>query len=259
MRIVAFLFLLFCAFSVSAQIEDPVKWSTSLKKLSANEYELIFVANIQDGWNTYSQYLESDDGPVRTSFHYDKGSFQLVGKNIEEGDRKEGHDKMFDMNVIKLLHTATFRQKIKVTDPSKPITGYVEYMCCNDEKCLPPTEFAFKFMLNEAGAEKKKVGSLDGDKVKDAQNKNAAPTTAPESSVANANFQVTDLSGTANASGLQEYAKWESSIKKLQGNVYEITITGIPEAGWHLYSQFTEEGWRHFPLPLRIPQANTIL
>jgi thiol:disulfide interchange protein DsbD len=210
--------------------------------LSANEYELIFVANIQDGWNTYSQYLESDDGPVRTSFHYDKGTFQLVGKNIEEGDRKEGHDKMFDMNVIKLLHTATFRQKIKVTDPSKPITGYVEYMCCNDEKCLPPTEFAFKFMLNEAGAEKKKVGSLEGDKVKDAQNKNAAPTTAPESSVASADFQVTDLSGAAGAPGLQEYAKWESSIKKLQGNVYEITITGIPEAGWHLYSQFTEEG-----------------
>lgn len=156
MRIVAFFFLLFCAFNVSAQIEDPVKWSTNLKKLSATEYELIFVANIQDGWNTYSQYLESDDGPVRTSFHYDKGTFQLVGKNIEEGDRKEGHDKMFDMNVIKLLHTATFRQKIKVTDPSKPITGYVEYMCCNDEKCLPPTEFAFKFMLNDAGAEKKK-------------------------------------------------------------------------------------------------------
>lgn len=156
MRIVAFLFLLFCTFSVSAQIENPVRWSTNLKKLSATEYELIFVANIQDGWNTYSQYLESDDGPVRTSFHYDKGSFQLVGKNIEEGDRKEGHDKMFDMNVIKLLHTATFRQKVKVTDPSKPITGYVEYMCCNDEKCLPPTEFAFKFILNDAGAEKKK-------------------------------------------------------------------------------------------------------
>lgn len=242
MRIVAFFFLLFCTFSVSAQIEDPVKWSTSLKKLSATEYELIFVANIQDGWNTYSQYLESDDGPVRTSFHYDKGGFQLVGKNIEEGDRKEGHDKMFDMNVIKLLHTATFRQKIKVSDPSKPITGYVEYMCCNDEKCLPPTEFAFKFMLNDAGAEKKKVGSLEGDKLKDAQNKNAAPTTAPESSVANADFQVTDLSGAANTSGLQVYAKWESSIKKLQGNVYELTIKGIPEAGWHLYSQFTEEG-----------------
>ena len=55
-------------------------------------------------------------------------------------------------------------------------------------------------------------------------------------------FQVTDLSGAAATPGLQEYAKWESSIKKLQGNVYEITIKGVPEAGWHLYSQFTEEG-----------------
>lgn len=242
MRIVALLLLLFGAFSVSAQIENPVKWSTNWKKVGTNEYELIFVANIEDGWNTYSQYLESDDGPVRTSFHYDKGTFQLVGKNIEEGDKKEGHDKMFDMNVIKLLHTVTFRQKIKVTDLSKPITGYVEYMCCNDEKCLPPTEFAFKFMLNDAAGEKKKTGSLDADKVKEAQKNNAAPATGSEAEVANADFQVTDLSGTANTAGLQTYAKWESSIKKLSADIYEITIKGIPEAGWHLYSQFTEEG-----------------
>lgn len=242
MRIVAFVLLLFSAWSVSAQIENPVKWSTNWKKVGTNEYELIFVADIQDGWNTYSQYLESDDGPVRTSFHYDKGAFQLVGKNIEEGDKKEGHDKMFDMNVIKLLHKFTFRQKVKVTDLSKPITGYVEYMCCNDEKCLPPTEFAFKFMLTDADGEKKKTGSLEGDKVKEAQKSNAAPANAPETEVANADFQVTDLSGAANPSGLQTYAKWESSIKKLSADVYEITIKGIPEAGWHLYSQFTEEG-----------------
>lgn len=241
MRIVALLLLLFGAFSVSAQIEDPVKWSTNWKKVGTDEYELIFVANIQDGWNTYSQYLESDDGPVRTSFTYDKGSFQLVGKNIEEGDKKTGHDKIFDMNVIKLLHTATFRQKVKVTDLSKPITGYVEYMCCNDEKCLPPTEFAFKFMLNDAGGEKKKTGSVETDQVKDAQNGTSSAKSS-ESEVANANFQVTDLSGAADAPGLQKFAKWESSIKKLQGNIYEITITGIPEAGWHLYSQFNEEG-----------------
>lgn len=241
MRIIALLLLLFSAFGVSAQIEDPIKWSTNWKKVGANEYELIFVANIQDGWNTYSQYLESDDGPVRTSFHYDKGSFQMVGKNIEEGDKKEGHDKLFDMNVIKLLHTATFRQKVKVTDLSKPISGYVEYMCCNDEKCLPPTEFAFKFMLNDAGAEKKKTGSVETDQVKDAQN-NATPAKPSESEIANANFQVTDLSGAADVSGLQKFAKWESSIKKIEGNIYEITIKGIPEAGWHLYSQFTPEG-----------------
>ncbi|MDX2070659.1 MAG: cytochrome c biogenesis protein CcdA [Haliscomenobacter sp.] len=239
MRIVAFFFLLFCTFSVSAQIEDPVKWSTSLKKLSATEYELIFVANIQDGWNTYSQYLESDDGPVRTSFHYDKGSFQLVGKNIEEGDRKEGHDKLFDMNVIKLLHTATFRQKVKVTDPSKPITGYVEYMCCNDEKCLPPTEFAFKFMLNDAGAEKKKVGSIEGDKAKDTQNKNAAPSLATEE-VANADFRTPDESGTV-TNGIKEPVKWQAAIKKLDADTYLLTMTANLDKNWSIYSQHTDE------------------
>lgn len=119
-----------------------------MEKTGAQEYKIIFTAAIEEGWNIYSQYLASDDGPVRTSFTFDAGPhFALVGKNEESGTIKKGHDEMFDMEVIKISKKGTFTQKVKVLDPSKPITGIIEYMCCNELQCLPPKEVPFTIDL----------------------------------------------------------------------------------------------------------------
>ncbi|RMG85503.1 MAG: DUF255 domain-containing protein, partial [Bacteroidetes bacterium] len=61
--------------------------------------------------------------------------------------RKEGHDPMFDMNIVKFAESVTFTQKIKVNDPAKPVTGYLEYMTCDNTRCLPPKEVDFKISL----------------------------------------------------------------------------------------------------------------
>jgi thiol:disulfide interchange protein DsbD len=50
------------------------------------------------------------------------------------------------MNVTKFETYYTIEQKIKITDPSKPITGYLNYMTCNDERCLPPVDVDFELM-----------------------------------------------------------------------------------------------------------------
>lgn len=139
------LFINTVAFS---QVLKPVKWSTDYKQISDNEFDLIYIATIKDGWSIYSQYLESDDGPVRTSFEYDAGDhFSLSGKNKEEGNKKEGFDALFDMNVIKFDKSVTFTQRVKATDLSKPITGYLTFMTCDKSRCLPPTDVDFEFKL----------------------------------------------------------------------------------------------------------------
>ena len=140
------------AFAATAfgQIYNPVKWSFSSKQLSDTEFNLVYTATLEDGWYIYSQYLESDDGPVRTSFTYDKGShFSLAGKNVETSShRKELDDPLFDnMHVIKFAEKVVFTQKIKLTDASKPISGYLSFMTCNNERCLPPTDVDFSFQL----------------------------------------------------------------------------------------------------------------
>lgn len=131
--------------------KSPVNWSTEAHKINAQEYKLVFIATIEDGWNIYSQYMKGDDGPVKTSFTFDsKEGFVCIGKNEESGDIKKIMDELFGMEVIKIKHKAVFTQIIKVTDGSKLITGNIEYMCCNDQQCLPPKQVPFTFDLKSA-------------------------------------------------------------------------------------------------------------
>lgn len=145
--ITLFSLIAFFTTSLSAQL-NPVSWSYTAEKVADNEYDLIFTAAADPGWYIYSQYLESDDGPIRTSFNFtDDDNFELVGKTKEEGKKKEGYDALFDMNVIKFSGTTKFIQRIKTSGSLAEIKGYLEFMTCDNDKCLPPQEIDFAFPL----------------------------------------------------------------------------------------------------------------
>jgi thiol:disulfide interchange protein len=139
--------------SAFAQILNPVKWKFEIEKISGSEYKLKYIAKVEKGWTVYSQYT-SDDGPVPTSVNYEAmEGIQLIGKATEYGHKKEGMDAYFGVNVIKFLADKPFviEQKIKVKDASKVITGYVNYMACDHEKCLPPSDAEFSFKIPSDG------------------------------------------------------------------------------------------------------------
>lgn len=136
------------AFSaVYAQKVEPVKWSFSATKIAGNEYDIALTANIQKGWFIYSQYLESEDGPVPTSIEFFTPAIELAGKTTEEGHKKEGYDAIFDMNLIKYSQKVVFTQRIKVPAGTKQIDGEVMFMSCDDNMCLPPKEVVFTIAL----------------------------------------------------------------------------------------------------------------
>ena len=57
---------------------------------------------------------------------------------------------------IKFPHgPVVFTQKVTVVDYSQPITGYLEFMTCDNERCLPPTEVDFKFSVEKTAAVEK--------------------------------------------------------------------------------------------------------
>ncbi len=181
MRILTFIILAVFALSSSltAQIYNPVKWETDFKHVSGQDFKLIFTATIDDGWSIYSQYLENDDGPVRTSFEFDAGDhYQLVGKNEEsDKNRKEGFDDLFGMNVIKYYKKAIFTQKVKVTDPTKPVVGYLEFMTCDATKCLPPDMVDFSIKV-EASSKTGAVETPQKSKVEEIATKVETPKTS---------------------------------------------------------------------------------
>ena len=131
-------------------ILEPVKWTFEAKSLGDDMYELNMVANMDEKWSIYSQHT-ADGGPVPTSFEFESDNFEAIGEVEEKGKKKEGPDPLFDgLNVIKFVESpVTFTQKVKVTDASKPITGYLTFMTCDDARCLPPTDVDFEFAFAE--------------------------------------------------------------------------------------------------------------
>lgn len=123
-----------------------VDWSFAAKKVSAEEYDVTFTATVKSGWYIYSQFLVGD-GPIPTSFEFEKiTGVQYIGKTKEVGNKKEGFDEVFGMNVMKFSGIVTFTQRIK-TKSAKTITGYLTYMTCDDEQCLPPMDVDFSINL----------------------------------------------------------------------------------------------------------------
>lgn len=144
-RILFSLIVSFLAFAAYAQIQEPVKFKTELKNVSATELEIVFTASIEHGWHVYSTDL-GDGGPISATFNTDElTGARLDGKLRPVGKEVASFDKLFEMDVRYFEHTAQFVQKLELTGGTYQVKGYLEYGACNDENCLPPTQVEFSF------------------------------------------------------------------------------------------------------------------
>jgi hypothetical protein len=144
--------LSFTFFGLKAQTTDPVKWVYSVKKLSADTYELKMTANVTGNWHIYAQDIP-DGGAVPTTFTFDKNPLlKLDGKVSEVGKQEKVYDKNFKMNLKYYSKKVDFVQKVKLKTPVITIAkGKINFMVCNDEKCLPPKDVNFAISINPKG------------------------------------------------------------------------------------------------------------
>lgn len=133
--------------TVNSQILDPVKWSTSVKKISDKEYELIATASIDTNWHLYSQTVP-EGGPIATTFSFKSSPSFLKKGNTKEDSGHTVNDPVFNMEIKFFETKALFKQRILIKQkvPFK-INGTVEFMVCDDSRCLPPTEVDLVFNI----------------------------------------------------------------------------------------------------------------
>ncbi len=131
------------ALHAQAQILTPVHWSYAAKKTSATEATVFIKATIDAGWHIYSQNMK-DGGPVQTTFTFAPATaYTLVGKPQEPAPITR-QEKTFNMEVSYFTNSVIFQQKVKLTGKGPvAVKGKLEFMACNDQKCLPPDEVAF--------------------------------------------------------------------------------------------------------------------
>lgn len=148
MKKFSLLFLsLFSVLLVSAQIENPVKWTYTAKKVSDKVYDIYVTASLDPKWHIYAQ--DAGEGPEPTSLSFKKNPLlSIEGKTREEGELEKQFDKNFNSTLKFYSSKVSFVQRVKVkSSVATVLKGSVNYMVCNDRKCLPPKTVDFTIQL----------------------------------------------------------------------------------------------------------------
>ena len=136
------LILSFVILGFHSTAQNAVTWSTTKEKVEKEDktYLIIFHANIADNWHLYSQDLSSPDaGPLPTEFAFDiNENIAFIGKVLEEkGKMHSVMDEAFGVQVNYYDGQVTFTQKVKIKSEKTSLSGFVYYMVCNEEMCVP--------------------------------------------------------------------------------------------------------------------------
>ena len=140
--VLAGLMLFFAGFA-HAQINNPVLWSYSAKKIADKTYELHITATINGNWHLYAQ--DAGEGPEPTTFKFTANPLiKFDGKVKEIGKMEKSFDKNFNSVLKFYANKVDFVQKVKVRSSAATVVkGTVNFMVCNDRQCLPPRDVPF--------------------------------------------------------------------------------------------------------------------
>ena len=148
-KILTAAFLILFAGYANAQINNPVTWTYTAKKIADKTYELHMTATIGANWHLYAQ--DAGKGPEPTTFVFTPNPLvKLDGKVKEIGKQEKSFDKNFNSMLKYYANKVDFVQKIKVKSATATVVkGVVNFMVCNDRQCLPPRDVPFT--INIAG------------------------------------------------------------------------------------------------------------
>lgn len=133
--------------SVRADMLKPIKWQKTVEQIDENTFEIIFSAKIDAGWHLYGLNIP-EGGPIATSFNFkDADSYKLIGAPTPSVKAEKKFDPTFEMELELFSKQVTFRQKVKLLKKQAVVSGYIEFMACDDSRCLPPVEDEFEFTL----------------------------------------------------------------------------------------------------------------
>lgn len=121
-----------------AQEKDMPIWNIQASKKAKNTYLLSYKVQLQKGWHIYSQ--KAGKGPVSTKVVIQKNPLLQVSGEVQEKGRLISHfEKAFNAVLNYYEDSLILEQNVRLRAKAKTIiNGYIEYMICNDSKCLPP-------------------------------------------------------------------------------------------------------------------------
>ena len=148
MKVILLSLLVLVSGATFAQSNKEVKLSFSAKKVADKVYEVHLTASVNGDFHIYAQNV-GVDGPIPTSFTFTKNPLLLLdGKVKEVGKVVKKNEEVWGGVVNYYEKSVDFVQTVKVKGSAKTnLAGKVEYMVCDNEKCLPPAETTFSVAI----------------------------------------------------------------------------------------------------------------
>lgn len=141
-----------------SQVQDPVKWKSSIEKISDTEYQIKLDATIEGEWHMYSQFTP-EGGPLPLEFIYNnaQNNYEPEGKAKESEYKKKFND-IFGVDEFYFAKEAHFTHNIKITNPEvKNIQLEVFYQACVD-MCINQNKY---FVFDLATVSSKEVQNFE--------------------------------------------------------------------------------------------------
>lgn len=137
--------LMLMSTKIHSQVKDPVKWNFKYENQKNGSVSIIAEAKIEDDWHLYGTQIP-EGGPIPTTLTLEAASFFKVKGNVLEVPKPElKYDSNFGLDISLHNKKASFIQNIEPNQTEGfKVKGSVEYMCCNDETCLPPKTVTFE-------------------------------------------------------------------------------------------------------------------
>jgi len=145
MKMYRILFVLLLTFTSLAHAQNHVKWTFSYVAKSST---VIASGEIDAGWHLYSQKTDENAGPIPTKMVIEPSkNYKIIGAAVEGTVPHEIFDKNFESTVYLFETHYAVEQLINVKKPGT-LNGEMQYMICDDTKCLPPITVPFTLEIN---------------------------------------------------------------------------------------------------------------
>ena len=112
-------------------VQAQVNFSVQYKRVNPTTIDIVFTGKADAGWHIYSTDI-AEGGPTAASFGVDKIKGAKLKGGLKPGAGvKRMQDPIFEMPVSYFEGTATFTQRVELTDKNYELKGYLRYGACN--------------------------------------------------------------------------------------------------------------------------------
>jgi hypothetical protein len=134
-------------FATVVMAGGPVSWTFGQTVAADGSVVVQLKAVCEEGWHIYALTLPRDDGPFPTVIRLTNDPAFEIGAT-REPEAEEVDDPNFGMKVRYHSGSPVFEVVIKRTsNEALTVKGEVEFMCCNDRMCLPPSVVPFSVQI----------------------------------------------------------------------------------------------------------------